>query len=57
FTPLGTWIHAHLVRKKISRGDADAETLDEILEEKYKSEDDNSLVNMHNIGYNSIDYR
>ncbi|SBT54204.1 PIR Superfamily Protein [Plasmodium ovale wallikeri] len=58
FTPLGTWIRTHFVRKKISRWEADVEeTIDETLEENYKSEDDNSLVNMHNIGYNPIDYR
>ncbi|SBT54309.1 PIR Superfamily Protein [Plasmodium ovale wallikeri] len=54
FTPLGTLIHSHFVRKKINQWNADVDTDNEIFIEKYEHEDDTSQINMHNIGYNTI---
>ncbi|SBT58148.1 PIR Superfamily Protein [Plasmodium ovale wallikeri] len=52
FTPLGTLIHGHFVKRKINQWNE--ETVDESLAEEYKPEDENSLVNTHNIYYNPI---
>ncbi|SBT84244.1 PIR protein [Plasmodium ovale] len=55
FTPLGTLIHGHFLKRKINQWNE--ETVDESLAEKYKPEDDNSLVDTHNISYNPIGNR
>ncbi|SBS82467.1 PIR Superfamily Protein [Plasmodium ovale curtisi] len=55
FTPLGTLIHDHFLKRKINQWNE--ETVDESFAEKYKPQDENSLVNIHNIGYNPIGNR
>ncbi|SBS95601.1 PIR Superfamily Protein [Plasmodium ovale curtisi] len=51
FTPLKTMIHNHFIRKKINQWDADADTIEESLIDKYEIEDDNSEMNSNHIGY------
>ncbi|SBT74382.1 Plasmodium vivax Vir protein, putative [Plasmodium ovale] len=57
FTPLGTFIHSHFIRKKINHWEAEANTLDESSTQKYEHECDNSVINSHHIGYNPIGNR
>ncbi|SBT58068.1 PIR Superfamily Protein [Plasmodium ovale wallikeri] len=54
FTPLGTLIHRHLVRKKVNPWEADTETVHESLSDKYETDDNYSEINTHNIRYNPI---
>ncbi|SBT01593.1 PIR Superfamily Protein [Plasmodium ovale curtisi] len=54
FTPLGTFIHSHFIRKKINRWDEEANTINESSTEKYEHERDNSIINSRHIGYNPI---
>ncbi|SBS90307.1 PIR Superfamily Protein [Plasmodium ovale curtisi] len=57
FTPIGTLIHGHFLREKINPWNADVDTANESLIEKYEHVDDTSQINMHNIGYNPIGNR
>ncbi|SBT85110.1 PIR protein [Plasmodium ovale] len=54
FTPLGTLIHRHLLRKKVNLWEADTETVHESLRDKYETDDKHSEINTHSIRYNPI---
>ncbi|SBT58014.1 PIR Superfamily Protein [Plasmodium ovale wallikeri] len=57
FTPLGTKIHGHFIRKNINQWDADADTIEDSLIDKYEIEDENSEMDRHHIGYTPIGNR